>query len=70
MKINILIDNNHSFLINYLKQIKNLIESFCRMTETDMIKFAEMAVENGIGTNIEFALHTAQIENFNSEEEE
>ena len=51
-------------------EIKNLIESFCRMTETDMTKFAEVAVENGIGTNIEFALHTAQIENFNSEEDE
>jgi len=39
------------------------------MTQTDMTEFAEMAVANGIGTNIEFALHAAQIENFNSEEE-
>jgi hypothetical protein len=50
--------------------IKNLVEAFCRMTETDINQFAELAVENGIGTNIEFALHTAQIENFNSEEDE
>jgi len=50
--------------------MKMLVETFCRMTRTDMTEFAEMAVENGIGTNIEFALHTAQIENFNSEEEE
>lgn len=49
--------------------MKQLVETFCRMTQTDMTEFAEMAVANGIGTNIEFALHTAQIENFNSEEE-
>jgi len=50
--------------------IKQLVETFCRMTRTDMDQFAELAVENGIGTDIEFALHTAQIENFNSEEDE
>jgi hypothetical protein len=49
--------------------MKTLVETFCRMTRTDMTQFAEMAVANGIGTDIEFALHTAQIENFNSEEE-
>ena len=50
--------------------IKQLVETFCRMTQADMTNFAEVAVQNGIGTNIEFALHTAQIENFNSEEDE
>ena len=49
---------------------KVLVETFCRMTRTDISQFAELAVENGIGTDIEFALHTAQIENFNSEEDE
>ena len=49
--------------------MKMLVEMFCRMTRTDMTQFAELAVANGIGTDIEFALHTAQIENFNSEEE-
>ena len=49
--------------------MKQLVETFCRMTQTDMTEFAEMAVAKGIGANIEFALHTAQIENFNSEEE-
>lgn len=47
-----------------------LVETFCRMTQNDMSQFAELAVANGIGTDIEFALHTAQLENFNSEEEE
>jgi len=50
--------------------IKQLVEIFCRMTESDITQFAEMAVANGIGTDIEYSLHTAQIENFNSEEDE
>jgi len=49
---------------------KVLVETFCRMNQNDMNQFAELAVANGIGTDIEFALHTAQLENFNSEEEE
>ena len=50
--------------------MKMLVETFCRMTQNDMSQFAKLAVENGIGTDIEFSLHTAQLENFNSEEEE
>lgn len=51
-------------------EMKMLVETFCRMTQNDMSQFAELAVAKGIGTDIEFALHTAQLENFNSEEEE
>jgi len=43
--------------------MKMLVETFRRMTVNDMDAFAKAAVFDGIGTDIEFALHVAQLEN-------
>jgi len=42
--------------------MKMLVEMFRRMSKIDMEEFAKMAVADGIGTDIEFALHVAQLE--------
>jgi hypothetical protein len=42
--------------------IAMLVDMFKRMTKYDMEQFATMAVADGVGTEIEFMLHVAQLE--------
>lgn len=37
------------------------------MSSQEIHEFAELAVQNGIGTHIEFALHSAQLEHADDE---
>jgi len=50
------------------KMIKDLVEVFAKMSDTDLQEFAQLAVENGCATQLEFFLHTAQL-SFEEEEE-
>ena len=49
--------------------MEKLVETFRRMTVNDMETFAKAAVSDGIGTDIEFALHVAQLENCGVEDD-
>lgn len=49
--------------------IKNLVEIFAKMSDTDLEEFAELAVENGCATQLEFFLHQAQMAYVDDEEE-
>ena len=47
--------------------MKNLVEVFAKMADTDLEEFAQLAVEDGCATQIEFFLHNAQL-SFEEEE--
>ena len=49
------------------KMIKDLVEVFAKMSDTDLKEFAQLAVENGCATQLEFFLHNAQL-SFEEEE--
>lgn len=42
--------------------MKNLVEVFAKMSDTDLEEFAQLAVEDGCATQLEFFLHKAQLE--------
>lgn len=47
--------------------IKDLVEVFAKMSDTDLKEFAQLAVKNGCATQLEFFLHQEQL--FCEEEE-
>jgi len=47
--------------------MKNLVEVFAKMSDTDLEEFAQLAVEDGCATQLEFFLHKAQL-SFEEEE--
>ena len=54
-----------SEIIDYRKDPAYLVESICRLTEEGINSFAQEAVRKKIATQLEHALHVAQIEDFN-----
>lgn len=47
--------------------MKNLVELFAKMSDNDLEEFAQLAVEDGCATQLEFFLHKAQL-SFEEEE--
>jgi hypothetical protein len=47
--------------------MKNLVEVFAKMSDNDLEEFAQLAVEDGCATQLEFFLHKAQL-SFEEEE--
>lgn len=50
--------------------IKDLVAVFAKMSDADLEEFAELAVENGCATQLEFYLHQAQLAYAGDDEEE
>jgi len=50
-----------------MNQVDMLVEQICRMTDEEINILAQEAVRKRIATQLEHALHVAQIEDFNED---